>query len=335
MFFLKKNESELQKIFLFSAPICGFSRYPFRKILSEYPVDMIFTEMISIDALYYKNPNTFPLLRFDKKETPTAVQLVGSKMELFINAAEVLQDYGFTAIDINLGCPVKKVLKNEAGSYLLQYPEKIFQIFKTLTDRFPHLSFTGKIRTGFSKSNRNYLEVARAVEEGRGKMLNVHGRTRCQMYSGDIDLEAIREIKKSLSIPVIGNGNIFTPEDALNMIEKTSCDGVMIGRGMLGNPWLFKQIRDYLETGSYQQPDYLEKARMLIQNYNLENDFDPRNGFREYKKIGVKYLKNIPRATEWRKKILETGGPEEMEEVFKELRIFIHEWNENSDRITA
>lgn len=314
---LRKDQG---KPLLFAAPICGFSRFPYRKILNLFPVDLIFTEMISVDALYYKNPKTFELLVHDPDlKVPTGVQLVGSKIDLFLNAAEKLRELKFACIDINLGCPVKKVLKNKAGSYLLQEPEKIYRIFKSLSEAFPDIAFTGKIRLGMNQESLTYMEVAKAVEEGGAQFITVHGRTRSQMYEGDINYQAIAEIKKSSGIPVIGNGNIFKPEDAKKMLELTQCDGLMLARGMLGNPWLFQEIKEFFNTGKYTKPRYKDKVELLSQNFQLEQDFDPRNGFREFKKIGVKYLKNMPMASEWRNRLLMTKSHEEMKELTKNM----------------
>lgn len=308
------NKLHFSYPFIFSAPVCGYTRYPFRKILKNYPLDLIFTEMISIDALYYQNQSTLPLLAYPKSSVPTAVQLVGSKIDLFVHAVKVLQNQGFFSFDINLGCPVKKILKNQAGSALLKNPEKIYTLFKTLTNTFPNLIFSGKIRLGFSKQGQNYLETSKAVEEGGASWITVHSRTRCQMYEGEVNLKALAEIKKNLNIPVIGNGNIFTPQQAKEMLEQTQCHGVMLARGILGNPWLISQIKDYLVNGTYQEPSLTEKFHLMIKNFYYEKEFDPLSGYREFKKIAVKYLKGFPLASTLRQEILLTKNSLEMEQ---------------------
>lgn len=310
---------------IFSAPLCGFTRYPFRKILTNFPLDLIFTEMVSIDALYYQNQSTLPLLAYPKSSVPTAVQLVGSKIDFFVHAVRTLQNQGFFSFDINLGCPVKKILKNQAGSALLKDPEKIYTLFKTLTNTFPNLIFSGKIRLGFSKQEQNYLETSKAVEEGGASWITVHGRTRCQMYEGDVNLQALAKIKKSLNIPVIGNGNVFTPKEAKEMLEQTQCDGIMLARGILGNPWLISQIKDYLKNSIYQEPALTEKIQLMIKNFHYEEEFDPLSGYREFKKIAVKYLKGFPLASTLRQKILLAKNPLEMKQLLLEIKENIQE----------
>ncbi len=316
---LKKLRNNEGKLSIFTAPICGFSRYPFRLVLQNFPADLIFTEMVSIDALYYQNPKTFNLLQFEPGKTPTAVQLVGSKEDYFLTAIEKIGDMGFESFDINLGCPVKKVIKNHAGSYLLKNPKKVYQIFNLLNKNFPHLIFTAKVRLGFSEIEKNYLDIAKALEDGGAKIITVHGRTRTQMYSGDVDLSAIKEIKNQVNIPVIGNGNIFTPEDAQLMVKKTNCDGIMLARGIIGNPWLISQIKDFLNKGTYSAPSLKERLLTLKENLNLELSFDPLNGFREFKKMGVKYLKGIKGASEFRNKIIMCKDSLEMQQVVNNL----------------
>lgn len=322
------NLFKTRRPLIFSAPICGFSRYPFRRILSRFDLDLIFTEMISIDALYYQNAGTLPLLVHEKGLVPTAVQLVGSKPELFNAAVRRLEHSGFLSFDINLGCPVKKILKNEAGSALLQNPEKIYRIFKSLKEEFPHLTFSGKIRLGFSKKEQNFLETSKALQEGGAAWITVHGRTRCQMYEGEVNLSAVAAVKNSVSIPVIGNGNVFSPEAAARMLAETRCDGVMVARGMLGNPWLISQIRDYLQQGCYSYPSLEERMAFMAENLAYEQEFDPDSGYREFKKIGVKYLRGFPSASVFRQRILEAKSPEQMKSLLDEIRLKIHEFSE-------
>lgn len=304
MFFSRFSGKYNDNLTIFSAPICGFTRFPFRQILVNTPLDLIYTEMVSIDALYYHNPHTLPLLSFESAAVPTGVQVFGSKPDLFIFAAEKLFQMGFTALDINCGCPVKKVIKSEAGSFLLTRPEKIYEIISQLKTRFPDKAISAKIRLGYNHENQNYLEIARAIEEAGADWLTVHGRTRPQMYEGEINYEAIHAIKVQSAIPVIGNGNIFTPEDAKKMWDLTGCDAIMLARGLLGNPWLPAQIRDFMKSGHYHHPPVKDKLEMLKTNLALELSFDPRGGFREFKKIGVKYLKNIPGASVLRKTLM-------------------------------
>lgn len=320
---LRKNRSK--SIFI-AAPICGFSRFPFRQILSKFPLSLLFTEMVSIDALYYSNPATLPILHFDIEDNiQTAVQMVGSKLDFFVKAVLKLKERGFLYYDINLGCPVKKVLKNHAGSYLLKEPEKIYQILKTLSSTFPDLGFTAKIRLGFDQNQKNYLEVSQAVEEGGAKFISVHGRTRSQMYSGEIDYEAISEIKKSVKIPVIGNGNIFSVEDAKKMYQ-TGCDGIMFARGIIGNPWLVKQVDDYLADKVYSWPSNFEKIDLMEKNLDLELQFDPRNGFREFKKLAVKYLKGVPGASKFRQELLLSKDSVSLKGIIQKIRDFLTEY---------
>ena len=327
MFFSKFSGKYDDNLTIFSAPICGFTRFPFRQILKNTPLDLIYTEMVSIDALFYHNPHTLPLLRFEEASVSTGAQVFGSKPDLFIFAADKLFQMGFSTLDINCGCPVKKVIKSEAGSFLLTNPEKIYQIISQLKNRFPDKAISAKIRLGYNHENQNYLEIARAIEESKADWLTVHGRTRPQMYEGEINYEAIQAIKARCSLPVIGNGNIFTPEDAKKMWELTGCDAIMLARGLLGNPWLPSQIRDFMRSGHYHHPTITDKLEMLKTNLRLELDFDPRGGFREFKKIGVKYLKNIPGASSLRKTLMSAPTQNEM---LAELALLERELNSSS-----
>jgi len=308
------------KLVLIAAPICGYTRFPFRRILSQFPVDLVFTEMVSIDALHYENPNTNPIFYHETLPVKAGIQIFGSKIPYFIEAVEKIERMKlFDVIDINMGCPVKKVIKAGGGSALLENPEHIYQILSTLSKQFSHLFFSAKIRIGLTKSRLNYPEVSHAVEQGGARMLTVHGRTKCQIYSGEVNFEAIAKIREFIKIPVIGNGGLFTPEDAKKMLEYTKCDGLMPARGMFGNPWLFQQIHDFLTTGVYHLPTIQEKLAMFTQHFNYEIHFDPANGFREYKKIGMRYLSGLKYAAELRKDLVNCHDLESMISFVKNL----------------
>lgn len=310
---------------LLAAPMCGYTRFPFRQILSSFPVDLVFTEMASIDAIHYNNPNTRPILYHEKIGIPAGVQLVGRKIPYFLEAVRKLSPSGlYEVFDINMGCPVKKVLKSGGGSALIENPDLVHQIMTTLTHEFPDLFFSAKIRIGINSLNLNYKEISKAVEEGGAKMLTVHGRTRAQVYSGTVDLEAIRIIKETVKIPVIGNGGIFTPEDAKKMLDETHCDGVMPARGMFGNPWLFREIKEYLTAGQYQKPSLEDKIQTFQKHFFLESHFDPENGYREYKKIGIGYLSGFKKASELRKSLIECKTTEQMKEFVENFSLINH-----------
>lgn len=242
------------------APMAGVTDFTFRSILKSMGAGLVFTEMISAKALCYKDKKTFTLLKSAEAERPLAVQLFGSEPDIIAEAAKTVEDLGIAdIIDINMGCPVPKVAGNGEGSALMKNPQLISKIMDSLVSSVK-LPVTAKIRSGWDEENINAVEVAKIIENSGASAITVHPRTRNQYYSGTADRSIITKVKKAVSIPVIGNGDIFSPEDADAMFKTTGCDAVMLARGILGNPWLVKRCLDKSEP----VPDLKEVIDMAI-----------------------------------------------------------------------
>ena len=255
------------------APMAGITDMPFRALCREQGASFTYTEMISAKALYYKNKNTFPLLRVAEGETPVAVQLFGSEPELLAQEALKLEEGPYDIFDVNMGCPVPKVVNNGEGSALMKDPEKVSQIVGAMT-KVLHKPVTIKIRKGFSKDQINAVEVARRAEDAGAAAIAVHGRTREEYYSGHADYDIIRQVKEAVSIPVMGSGDIYKGKDAKRMLDETGCDAVMIARGARGNPWIFKEVAHFLETGEeLPRPSVCEVKAMILRHAKLLIDF--------------------------------------------------------------
>ena len=255
-----------------AAPMAGITDMPYRLLLKDFGAALLCTELVSAKAIHYKNENTKELTKIDDKEHPIALQLFGNDKDIMLEAAKEYEDC-FDIIDINMGCPVPKVVNNNEGSALLK-DIKLSQSIVNHLSKNLKIPVTVKIRIGFDDKHKNYLEFSKAMEDAGASCITVHGRTRKQMYSGDCDLEAIRLIKENVKIPVIGNGNIFTIYDAKEMIDKTNCDAVALARGLKGNPWFVRECIEYIENNKIiDRPTNDEIKNIILKHIDLEVKF--------------------------------------------------------------
>lgn len=295
---------------IFLAPMAGVTDISFREIAISMGCSMVYSEMVSAKALHYGSSNTMELLRISPKEKPIAVQLFGSEKEILAETAEKLsENEDIVLIDINMGCPAPKLVKNGEGSSLMLDPQKAAEIIrevKKATDK----PVTCKFRRGFKMGEETALDFAKRMEDAGADMITVHGRYREQYYSGKSDREIIRKIKDALSIPVIGNGDIFTGADAVEMFRATGCDGIMVARGALGNPWIFEEIKHAMKGTTFHKPEASERIDTLITHYKNTLSYDgERRGVREMRKQIGWYLKGMPNSTELKNRINEEEDP--------------------------
>ena len=269
---LKIGNVELENN-LILAPMAGVTDLPFRLLCKEQGCGLMYTEMVSAKAILYKNRNTGPLMEVRPEEEPVALQLFGSDPEIVSDIAAQVEDGPYAFIDINMGCPVPKIVNNGEGSALMKNPKLVEEILTALVKKVKK-PVTVKFRKGFDDDHINAVEIARIAESCGVSAVAVHGRTRAQFYSGKADWDIIRQVKEAVKIPVIGNGDIFTPEDAKRMLYETGCDGLMIARGAKGNPWIFSRILHYLETGELLgPPDKEELKETILRHAQLQIQF--------------------------------------------------------------
>ncbi len=299
------------------APMAGVTDLPFRLLCKEQGADLICTEMVSAKGIFYNNKNTEDLLRIDDRERPVSLQLFGSDPDIISEMAKKIEHRNFDILDINMGCPVPKVVNNGEGSALLKNIPLAAKIIEK-TVKAIDKPVTVKFRKGFGADEVQAIEMAKAAEAAGAAAVAVHGRTREQYYSGKADWEIIAKVKDTVSIPVIGNGDIFTPEDAKNMMEQTNCDGVMIGRGAQGNPWIFHQIKTYLETGmAPEKPPFSEVCRMILRHAKMQIEWKgEKRGIREMRSHAAWYTAGYPHSASLRRAMNTVETYEQLEELF-------------------
>ena len=289
---------------VFLSPMAGVTDLPFRTICKEKGCGMLYTEMINAKALCYDDENTKKMLRMEKDEHPVAVQIFGSDPEFMGKAASIMNQYPNEILDINMGCPAPKVVKNGDGSALMRNPKLAAEVLSAVVKN-SEKPVTLKIRKGWDDDCINAVEIAKIAQECGISALAIHGRTREQFYSGKADWDIIAEIKQAIDIPVIGNGDVFEVQDAINMLEKTKCDAIMIGRGAQGNPWIFNRINHYMKTGEIlPEPTLEEKITTAIKHMNLAvAEHGDYVAVREMRKHIGWYLKGLKNSAKYRDQI--------------------------------
>ena len=305
---------------LILGPMAGVTDLPFRLLCTEQGAGLRCMEMVSAKGIMYNNKNTKFLLTIDERERPVSLQLFGSDADIISEQAKRIEELPFDILDINMGCPVPKIVNNGDGSALMKNPLLAGEIIEK-TARAIQKPVTVKIRKGFDEEHINAVEMAHIAQESGAAAIAVHGRTREQYYSGKADWEIIRKVKEAVKIPVIGNGDVWTPQDAIDMRKQTGCDGVMIGRGAQGNPWIFKQILHYEQTGELlEKPSPQEVTEMILRHAKMQMEFKGEYiGMREIRKHAAWYTAGYKNSAKLRGKINETETYEELKELLSHL----------------
>ena len=300
------------------APMAGVTDLPFRLLCREQGAGLLSMEMVSAKAISYHNKNTIALLKIAPGENPVSLQLFGSEPDLMALVAAEIEELPFDILDINMGCPVPKIVNNGEGSALMKNPELAGEIVRKIS-RAIKKPVTVKIRKGFDESSVNAVEMAKILEDAGAAAISVHGRTREQFYSGKADWEIIRQVKEAVSIPVIGNGDVDSPQKAKALFEETGCDGIMIGRGVQGNPWIFREVLHYLNTGEILPgPDIEERTAMILRHAKMQiEERGERSAMREMRKHVAWYTSGLPHSTRLRGMVGEIETYDDLERLLE------------------
>ena len=316
---LKIGNIELENRYILG-PMAGVTDLPFRLLCREQGAGLLCMEMVSAKAIYYNNRNTESLLEIHPDEKPVSLQFFGSDPKIMSEMAKRIEERPFAILDINMGCPVPKVVKNGEGSALMKNPKLVYEIVSAIVKAISK-PVTVKIRKGFDDDHVNAVEIAKIIEEAGAAAVAVHGRTREQYYSGKADWDIIRQVKEAVSIPVIGNGDVTSPQKADELVKQTGCDGIMIARGAQGNPWIFSEMIHWEETGELPpRPDKDEVREMMLRHARLQLEYKGEfSGIREMRKHVALYTKGLKGAARLREKVNAVESLEELENLLTSL----------------